>query len=66
MLRVGLIAASMYNANPFREKGSRLMEAEDFIAGDAGEPSEEEKLEQWKHFFEEMAAQQEKKEVSPN
>jgi hypothetical protein len=39
-----------------------MVAPEDFIAGD---PSEEEKLEQWKQFFDGMAAKQDKK-AAPN
>jgi hypothetical protein len=52
-LRAGMIAATICNANPFRKEGSEILTAEDFAPDPKApqEPSEEEKLEQFREFF---------------
>jgi hypothetical protein len=53
LLRAGVVAAAVYNANPFRGSGARTVHAEDFVPDTEAqrEPTEEEKLEGFKQFF---------------
>lgn len=56
-LNAGIVAAAVCNANPFRSEGSEPVTALDFI-GESSEPTEDEKLEQFKAMFAELAMRQ--------
>jgi hypothetical protein len=60
-LCAGVVAAAIFNGNPFRDRNAPVVSPEDFIADPERdrEPTEEEKLEQFKAFFDSMKRSQE-------
>jgi hypothetical protein len=57
------VAAAVFNGNPFRDRNAPVVSPDDFIADPERdrEPTEEEKLEQFKGWFSSMKVLQDKK-----
>jgi hypothetical protein len=62
LLCAGIVAAAVFNGNPFRDRNAPVVSPEDFIADPDRdrEPTEEEKLEEFKAFFNSVKTEQDK------